>query len=81
MEGNIRKQKSPGAQPGRFQETPNYISNIPQQTLLCKPLKDHLNGLLRKVRLLDDCKVNQSIIDCILFVMIEAERIDGKEVA
>jgi len=45
--------------------------------LLCKPLKDHLTGLLTRVELLDDCRVNQEIINCILFVLIEVARIDA----
>jgi hypothetical protein len=44
--------------------------------LLCKPLKDHLNGLLNKVDVYSDRKVIQNITDCALFLLIELQRID-----
>lgn len=44
--------------------------------LLCKPLRDHLTGLLNKLDAGSDQKIVQSIIDCSLFLLIELERLD-----
>ena len=47
-----------------------------RKPLLVKPLQDHLSGLLRKLERLDDARIVQAMIDCVLFIMIEGERID-----
>lgn len=44
--------------------------------LLKKPLRDNLIGLLNRLDLLDDGKVNQALHDCILFILAEVSRID-----
>lgn len=46
------------------------------ERLLTKPLKDHLSGLLLKIDRLEDGKINQAIIDCAKFLLIEMHRID-----
>jgi hypothetical protein len=44
--------------------------------LLTKPLRNHLTGLLGKIGNLEDAKVNQALIDCTMFLLIELSRID-----
>lgn len=44
--------------------------------LLCKPLRDHLNGLLNKIDVQSDQRNIQAVIDCTLFLLIELQRID-----
>lgn len=46
--------------------------------LLTKPLEDNLTDLLSKVKLLDETKITQAIIESTTFLMIELSRLDSE---
>jgi len=46
--------------------------------LLVKPLGCHLKGLINKMDKRNDTKIDQAIIDCSMFLLIELERLDSE---
>jgi len=44
--------------------------------LFTKPLRDNLTGLLRKLDRMEETRINQALIDCTLFLMIELSRVE-----
>jgi hypothetical protein len=47
------------------------------KTLLTKSLNDNLAELLGCLDHLDDTRINQALIDCTMFLMIELSRLDS----
>jgi hypothetical protein len=64
----------------RYQERRNYHGAGGVQmnkTLLTKSLNDNLAELLGCLDHLDDTRINQALIDCTMFLMIELSRLDS----
>lgn len=74
----MNTRKSPGSEPG--QSTAGRIDFIAQKPLLCKPLKDHLSGLLNRLDAFSDDRKTHELIDCAWHLLNELGSLDRQGV-
>lgn len=70
----MKTRKSPGSEPGR--KTTNHANFITQKPFLCKPLRDHLTGLLNRLDPFTADRKTHELIDCAWHLLNELKDLD-----